>query len=101
MENIAFRRHDIIGCAAAEEDDAFLNSCFVDTGDLQSILEFSDPKRIVVGRTGAGKTALLTKASKSNYEVIEISPHALSLNFIANNSVINFFEAAGLNLAAY
>lgn len=100
-EDIVFRRHDIIGCAAAEEDDAFLNTCFVDTGDLQSILEFSDPKRIVVGRTGAGKTALLTKAANSNYEVIEISPHGLSLNYIANNSVINFFETSGLNLAAY
>lgn len=96
-----FRKHDNIGAADAIDDTQFLADCFVDTGELDVLLNCDEPKRIVVGRTGAGKTALLTRIGTKGGEVINLSPHELSLNYIANNTVIQFFENAGLNLSPF
>lgn len=96
-----FRKHDNIGAADAIDDTQFLADCFVDTGELGVLLDCNEPKRIVVGRTGAGKTALLTKVGTEGGEVINLSPHELSINYIANNTVIQFFENAGLNLSPF
>ncbi|MDP3331923.1 MAG: hypothetical protein Q8Q40_10885 [Methylococcaceae bacterium] len=73
----------------------------MDTGDIKFLLDRKNPKRIIVGRTGAGKTALLYRLTNSNNHVVQLSPHDLSLNFIATNKVIAFFEEAGVNLAPF
>ena len=101
MDKFVFRKHDNVGTAAAENDSLFLDECFVDTGDNDFLLNVKDPKRIIVGRTGAGKTALLYHLSQSDHNVIQLSPHDLSLNFIATNKVIAFFEEAGVNLSPF
>lgn len=96
-----FRKHDNVGSAAAEEDVQFLDDCFVDTGDLSYLLDCSNPKRIIVGRTGTGKSALIYQLTRLHRNVVRLSPHDLSLNFIATNKVIAFFEAAGVNLSPF
>lgn len=101
MDQFVFRKHDNVGSAAAEQDALFLDDCFVDTGDIRLLLERENPKRIIVGRTGAGKTALLNRLIHLNDHVIQLSPHDLSLNFIATNKVIAFFEEAGVNLTPF
>lgn len=101
MDKFVFRKHDNVGYAAAEHDSKFLEDCFVDTGDLDFLLDRENPKRIIVGRTGAGKTALLHRLIHSGHHVIQLSPHDLSLNFIATNKVIAFFEEAGVNLTPF
>ncbi|WP_026604439.1 P-loop ATPase, Sll1717 family [Methylomonas sp. 11b] len=101
MDNFVFRKHDNVGAAAAEHDSQFLDDCFVDTGDIKFLFDRKNPKRIIVGRTGAGKTALLYHLAHSNNDVIELSPHDLSLNFIATNKVLAFFEEAGVNLSPF
>lgn len=101
MDQFVFRKHDNVGAAAAEHDSQFLADCFVDTGDISYLLDRSNPKRIIVGRTGAGKTALLYRLMHSGSNVIQLSPHDLSLNFIATNKVIAFFEEAGVNLSPF
>ncbi|MHB8425768.1 MAG: P-loop ATPase, Sll1717 family [Gammaproteobacteria bacterium] len=93
-----FYRNDDIGSAAAEDDDSYLKECFVDTGDLEALLDCSNPRRVVVGRTGSGKSALIARLLESAERKASLSPHSLALNFIANNDVIGFFEAAGVNL---
>lgn len=99
--HFVFRKNDDIGAAGAEDDELFLSECFVDTGELESLLDCEDAKRIVVGRTGAGKTALLSHIENSSRITIPLSPHSLSLNYIANNTVIQFFEEAGVNLSPF
>lgn len=96
-----FRKNDDIGAAAAEDDAHFLSECFIDTGELKYLYDCDNPKQIVVGRTGAGKTALLTEIQESSKKTINLSPHSLSLNYIANNTVIQFFEDAGVNLSPF
>lgn len=100
-DKFVFHRHDEIGAAAAEDDSLFLSDCFVDTGDLASLKECRNPKRIIVGRTGAGKSALLSELEKECSNVIKLSPHSLSLNYVANNHLISFFEEAGVNLSIF
>lgn len=100
-DEFCFTRHDEIGAAAAEEDSEFLEACYVDTGDLDVVLAPDNPKRVIVGRTGAGKSALLSHIEKTEENVIALSPHSLSLNYIANNNVISFFEEAGVSLSIF
>jgi hypothetical protein len=99
-EGIPFRfhRNARIGEAAAEQDDKFLFESFTDIGDYAELRNTRSPRRIVVGRTGAGKTALLRYLVHSEEHVIEIDPEHLSLSFIANNDVIRFFDKLGVKL---
>ncbi len=93
-----FRRNDTIGAADAESDDRFLTDCFIETGDLDALRDCADPKRIIVGRTGSGKSALIRRLQAVEENVIELPPQNLSLGYIANSDIINFFESAGVNL---
>ena len=93
-----FRRNDTVGTADAESDDKYLSECFIETGDLNALQDIHNPKRIIVGRTGAGKSALIRKLREVEENVIELPPQNLSLAYIANSDILNFFEAAGVNL---
>lgn len=92
-----FRRQDNIGAADAD-DDVYLQECFVDTGDIETLLDCRNPKSIVVGRTGAGKTALLKVLENRTQRAILIPPESLSLSYISNSTILNFVERLGVNL---
>ncbi|MGB3477592.1 MAG: hypothetical protein WBB67_00345 [bacterium] len=96
-----FRQADIIGAADAEQDQNFLTECFIDTGDLEVLRSCDDPRRIVVGRTGVGKSALLIKLKEMEERVIEIKPESLSLAYISNSNILNFFTALGVRLDVF
>lgn len=93
-----FRSNQIIGAAAAEQDGAFLSQCFIDTGDLAILCDCEDPRRILVGRTGAGKSALISRLAELDDRVIQIQPESLSLAYIANSNILRFFTEAGVKL---
>ncbi|HEV3214382.1 MAG TPA: hypothetical protein VGZ27_01590 [Vicinamibacterales bacterium] len=94
-----FRTTDSVGAAAAEDDSEFLNTCFVDTGALGLLKDVTDRRLIVLGRTGAGKSALLTVLEETERgRVIRISPEHLALTYVANSTVLNFFSTIGVNL---
>lgn len=96
-----FIRHDHIGVPEAKEDVQFLHNCFVDTGDLEVLRDMSDHKRIVLGRTGSGKTALLMRLSQEESRVIPIKPESLALSTISNSKVLNFALQLGINLDVF
>lgn len=96
-----FRKNDDIGAADADDDIDFLADCFVNTGDFDTAIDCNSSKRIIVGRTGSGKTAIIKKIYDECERVIKISPETLSLNYIANNEVFKFFEKSGVNLAPF
>jgi hypothetical protein len=93
-----FRKQDQIGNADAAHDDAFLNECFVDAGDLQVLADCADPRRILLGRTGTGKTALLQILRNSHDHVVEIKPEQLSLAFLSNDSILRNLMDFGVDL---
>ncbi|MEM4986265.1 DNA repair protein [Collimonas sp. H4R21] len=96
--NFSFKRNDTVGAADAEADDTYLSECFVETGDLAVLQDTTNAKRIIVGRTGAGKSALIRKLKEVEEHVIDVPPQNLSLSYIANSDIINFFESAGVSL---
>ena len=93
-----FKKNDRIGEAAAEVDDKFLFDCFVDTGDLDVLRDCTAPQRIIVGRTGSGKSALLRTLEAKEENVISLAPEQLALSYLSNSEVVRFFENAGANL---
>ena len=96
-ERFKFRKHASIGAAAAEEDAKFLTVCFVDNGDLEPLLDCSDRRRIILGRTGAGKSALLRRVCDITGAIV-IDPESLSFNYLTNSTILQFFLEAGVKL---
>ena len=98
-ERFRFRKTDSIGAAAAEDDGEVLKDCYVDTGALQLLQDIGDRRRIVLGRTGAGKSALLAILEQSQPgRAIKLSPEHLALTYVANSTILNFFGSIGVNL---
>lgn len=82
--------------------DQFLEECFIDKGDVDVVSDLGDHRCIIIGRTGAGKTALLKRIEiLYKDKVIAISPHDLALSFIANNKVIQTYDELGVNLSPF
>lgn len=92
-----FRRNDNIGAAAAEDDERFLASCFIDNGDTSILRDCSNPIRLIVGRTGSGKTALIKQLLK-NDDTVNIAPESLSFNYLSNSNILRSLVASEANL---
>ena len=80
-----FRKADTVGAASAEDDAAFLETCFVETGDYQILKNPEDMRQIVLGRTGSGKSALLQRLEQDEDRAISIEPDDLALAYISNS----------------
>ncbi len=97
-KKFVFRSNYSIGAAQAELDEHYLSQCFVDTGDLKIITDCDDPRRIIAGRTGAGKSALISRIVECEDSVIQIRPESLALTYVSNSGVIAFFSEAGVKM---
>ena len=94
-----FRKTDTIGATSAEDDTEFLRDCFVETDDFEVLKDIDDIRQIVLGRTGAGKSALFERLKHEDPErVIAIEPHRLALNYVSNSSVLKYFSDLGVNM---
>ena len=96
-----FRSHDHIGAADAESDQAFLRDCFINTGEIDLLLDCNDHRRIILGRTGSGKTALLTQVAERTNGIINIKPESLALAYISNSTILQFVNELGVNLDTF
>ncbi len=97
-KRICFEKYDTIGNPSAESDADFLSACFVDNGSLDRLRNCGDHRGIVVGRTGAGKTALLRQLAETEERVIVLEPHDIALKHLADSTVIRFYESLGVNM---
>ncbi len=101
MANPVILKNSDIGAPDAESDDLFLENCFQDNGDLEALLDCSNPKCLVLGRTGSGKTALLRQVLRTCEHAVELAPEALALNYVLNSNILRFFEEAGVRLDVF
>ena len=97
-KKFVFRSNQTIGAAQAELDEHYLSRCFVDTGDLQILKDCTDHRRILAGRTGSGKSALIAQLVETEDHAIQIQPDSLALTYISNSGVIGFFTEAGVKM---
>ncbi|MCW0331165.1 P-loop ATPase, Sll1717 family [Pantoea ananatis] len=95
---VKFKRNLNIGDLDAETDNDFLDSCFVDKGYLEDLMDVKNPCSIIVGRTGAGKSALLYKISTSVDNYKKIDPNDISVKFLEHSDIIQFMDKLGVNL---
>jgi len=93
-------RHDwSVGAIAAEEDERFLEQCFVDSGFLTRLTDPYNTASIIVGRTGIGKSALLFEIKERFHDTSKIiDPEEFSIRYISNSNILSFFEKIGVNL---
>lgn len=97
-DKFRFKRLDNIGAAAAEEDHFYLERCFVDTGDIEALRDCQNPCRLLLGRTGSGKSAVLIHFAETEDRCIEIKPESLALSYISNSTILQFFTELGVKL---
>lgn len=93
-----FRTSDSIGAADAESDVAFLAQCYVDRHEYSALLDTSHPARILVGRTGSGKSAVLLRIVEKNPTAIYLDPSSLSMQYLTNSTMIQFLQEIGVKL---
>lgn len=98
QKNYQYRAHMSVGSLAAESDKKFLDDCFIETGDYEVLKDFDSPKCILLGRTGAGKSAAILGIKSSHKNVIDIDPQSLALKYIANSDILRFFSKLGVKL---
>ena len=96
-----FRKLDTIGASDAKGDELYLKNCFVDTGEIAVLEDFDDPRRLIVGRTGFGKTALLYHLTEKHKRCIVIRPDSLALAYISNSTILNFFMGLGVDMDTF
>lgn len=101
-KKIILRKHDSIGLNEAQDDEEYLLNCFVDLGDLDQIKAFQSKRCLILGRTGVGKTALITKLKDEKQEkVIIIDPEALAMRHISNSTIINYLVELDIDLNTF
>ena len=93
-----FRKHDKVGFEGAEQDGEFLSDCFYDSGDLDRLRDPADPCCILLGRTGAGKTALLVKLGNAEENTVWLDPQCLSLQYLSNSTILTYLTDLGVDL---
>ncbi len=102
MRQVTFRfqKGDSVGDIDAELDRS-LDEDYVDTGDLAILRSIANPRSVVVGRTGSGKTALLKQLEKKSERVIRIHPGHLSLQYLTNSTIIPELVKMGVHLEPF
>lgn len=86
----------------AAEVDGLLEDAFVESGDYRAVESRTDHRCLLVGRTGAGKSAILRHLEEAHAEhTIRINPENLSLPYITNLQAIRYLDSLGINLDTF
>lgn len=97
MAKYKIRKSQLIGSPDAETDKFVLNA-FVSIDNLHEILDTQNQKSILLGRTGSGKSAIIKYLKNNCDNVQEIAPEAMSLRFLSNSTILQYFDKLGVNL---
>lgn len=100
MENITIRPNMKIGQLDAENDTKFLSECYVDNNTIEILVDTSSSEALILGRTGAGKTASLITINNSidkEYSKL-LDLEGVFLRYIDNSNIIKFLTENDVNL---
>lgn len=81
------------------EADPLLQDAFYETGDYSAIRSRRDPRCFIVARTGAGKSAALTRLEEQFPDhLIRIAPQDLSLPYITDMQIMKYLTQLDVRL---
>jgi len=86
-----------IGAPDAETDNQLLD-VFVDNGSFDALINVNNPKCVIIGRTGTGKSALIKKIKENEEHVKIIDPERMSLTFLTNSNILKYLRSEDVNL---
>ena len=89
-----------IGSPDAETDDSLLE-VFVQTFNLEEIIDTTNQKSILIGRTGTGKSAIIKYLLTNCENIVAIEPEAMSLRFLSNSTILRYFKSLNVNLTLF
>ncbi len=92
-----FNKNDVIGLPAAESERDF-NKLFLNTANYEALADVTNPKCILIGRTGIGKSALIRQLEENEAKVKRISPEEMSIRFLSNSTILDYLRGIGVNL---
>lgn len=100
LPKFKFQKHVDIGAPDAETDDILMDA-FVENDVLKSLLSTNNQKSIIIGRTGSGKSAILKYIENTQDKVYRIKPEAMSLRYLSNSTILNYFNSLDVNLTFF
>lgn len=92
-----FNKTISLGSPDAETDN-MLDNVFLENGNLTVLKDIHNPKCIILGRTGTGKSALIRQLEKAVDKVVRLDPESMSLRFLSNSTIINYLREYEVNL---
>ncbi len=98
VDEIKIKRGLRLGDLEAETDRELLRACFIDNGELDLLTDVHAPESIIVGRTGAGKSAMLIQIEERAEHFKMLDPSDISIRFLEHSDIIQFFDSIGVNL---
>lgn len=101
FQDFKFTNYDRIGDASAENDSDFLDECFVDTGLLKRLLCNEESRYIILGRTGAGKTALLNVIGKRAEKHFDLDVENLCFAHLTSSNICQRLIKLDIDLAPF
>ena len=92
-----FNQYLEIGSPDAETD-RLLEQVFIEKDALFALKDMTNQRSIIIGRTGSGKSAILKHIESTEQKVVRIEPEAMSLRFLSNSTLLQYFSSIGVNL---
>lgn len=86
---------------SAETDDEFLRNCFYEHPAYRIMSDLTDPRSLLVGSTGSGKSAIIKMIDDrcKNVSVIDLSEVAMT--YINNSDAISFLRSLNVDLSPF
>ena len=95
-----FKKNATIGSLEAENDQLLIKG-FVEKDDYPILSDITNPKCILLGRTGVGKTAMIKYLEANEHSVARINPEEMSLTFLSNSDILQYFRELNVNLELF
>jgi hypothetical protein len=100
MAKLKLRKGVKIGALSAEHDE-ILSTVFVDLGHVESLTDGQNPCFLILGRTGSGKSALISQIKRTTDHVSQLDPEELSMQYLHNSSVLKTISTWNVNLDVF
>ena len=98
---IRLRAGENIGSPAAEQDHEYLGACFVAMPLVDTIKDISSHRCLILGRTGAGKSAVLWHLEHTLNNVTRVDPKEASFEYVSNSTIIQYLSDLGVDLHVF